>query len=400
MTMSTKKTQRQRSEFSRSLDQMEIDEAEINHFLEFDNWYDHYQAMKIMKHHLYLFKKASESNDDRGMLDFVIGDYNTGKSTLELQWMYDMQTSDRYQIKPSEIIYFEVPPGTKSDKLLFAKLLERQFGQKFGLNELKNHITTVDILDRLIENFKIHDTKVVIFDEIQLLLENPLTKRIFNNLKYLMNFSKWGRTSVKTNWILCGTEDSQKLLRIEDWIHERTNVLRLNSYNTQIKDDRKEIMKVITMIWKDWTDNGWFDPNEWRLVVKEGNRYKQDTESISKLHQMSDGKIGKLYQIMKKAGWWALMDGRRHITEEDYVEGAFIQEKEFKVSSKVNPTPNEKIDRSLTDNSVLKLQMEDSIISGICMFCQNKHRGGNVYTTPKGLKDHYEKSHKDKIRKY
>jgi hypothetical protein len=181
---------------------------------------------------------------------------------------------------------------------MFTSILER-FDARYSKNIGKGTHTD-RIIDLIIKELRRRGVKIMFLDEIQNLLKADMDEKddIFNGFKKLSNQSQ-------TRLILVGTPSSIDLFRDAQWVDERYRVLVLPKW-----EFTEEYLDLLTSIYKAYED---FLPG-WDLVI-EG---KINSKIAWYLYKLSEGRLGKLIQIIRYAAVRSLSQNRTYITKEDY----------------------------------------------------------------------------------
>jgi hypothetical protein len=246
------------------------------------------------------YENPGENSDIRQVFLLLIGDINTGKTTLVVKYMNYSELMAKQDGKYSEndIIYIETPIRV-TFKRMFASLLERLTSNKSGRYEKDIH--TDRLIDLIIKELRRRRVKILFIDEVQILVKASRDDKedIFNGFKKLANQSQ-------TRLILVGTPSATELFRDTRWVDERFRVLTLPSWNVD-----KEYIDLLFSIYLAYRE---YLP-DWDLVDKNG----MVNEKIAReLHDKSGGRLGKLIQTIRTAAVHALTRNKTNITPEDY----------------------------------------------------------------------------------
>lgn len=271
-------------------------------------WFEYKKALEIFDEFdvAYLqackyYENPGENADIRPISLFLSGEINTGKTTLVVKYMnYCEQIAKREKGTYSEndVLYFDTPVHA-SFKYMFSYMLERLNINNQGKNIKEMH--TDRLIDLIIKELRKRKVKVLFLDEIQNLVKITVDEKedIFNGFKKLANQSQ-------TRLILVGTPSSMDLFKDAKWVDERYRVLLLPKW-----DITKEYLDLLFSIHQAYED---FLP-DWDLVDKAGMVNK---DIALYLHNLSDGRLGKLIQTIRYAAVRALSQNRTNVTVEDY----------------------------------------------------------------------------------
>jgi len=263
---------------------------------------------------------------------------NIGKTALVTKYMNYCELiakEEGREYSKFDIMYFETPVRV-TFKQMFASLLGTKFGLPIKGSALRS-IHTNTLIDNLVEELREHKVKLLFIDEIQNLLEADKEdkKAIFNGLKRLTNQSQ-------TRMILVGTPSAIKLFQGSDWVMERYRILELPKWK-----ENKEYMDLLLSIYRAYGD---FFPN-WNLVDSNG---KVNKAIGTYLYTLSEGRLGKLIQIVRYGGVNALLNGRENITREDYKSVFRVDFIEENGEIKRQPKQNNKTTQKKTQGQARK----------------------------------------------
>jgi len=247
------------------------------------------------------YENPAENSDIRPIFLLLIGDINTGKTTLVVKFMnycelIAKQEDEKYS--ENDVIYIETPVHA-SFKRMFASLLERLNGNNQA--KLVKDIHTDRLIDLVIKELRRRKVKILFIDEIQILVKASLDDKedILNGFKKLANQSQ-------TRLILVGTPQATELFKGTRWVDERFRALVLPKWKVN-----EEYIDLLFSIYQAYVE---YLP-DWDLVNKQG---MVNEITARHLHEMSDGRLGKLIQIIRTAAVHALSRNKTNITDEDY----------------------------------------------------------------------------------
>ena len=282
-------------------------------------FYMYSQAESIIQSEMFpLFRDAITNNTFRGKIHFLYGDYNTGKSYL-LQYVTELiRYHNKVLWKPSHrpIQIMDLRDDINTAKQFYLYLLN-QLNDPMDPNRLKKWKLTntieINLRDRVIKTLERLRTRILILDECQRLLKakNQDIPNIFEALKDLTNKKYW-RGDLRTQFVICGTDEAYNILSVENWIQGRTYTIRLEELT------RLEYPKFLLKIYYDYVDLGISE--NWNLchIKKETGTEELNHELADFLYQKSMGRVGLTVDIIKDAIKRALNNNRMYPILEDY----------------------------------------------------------------------------------
>lgn len=328
------------------------------------------------------FLDADQDVNDRGRIMFLYGDFNSGKSYLLrysaslFKRKYHSYWDSSQETHPIIIINLTNDINTAKQLLLF--LLD-QLGRPIDPRQIKNWESTsvceIRLRDKLISTLESYKTRLLIIDECQRLLKsrNPDIPNIFEALKDLTTKSYW-KDSLRTYFLLCGTQDGLPLLDAADWIQGRAHSIKLHSLS------QHEYGNFLWAIYEDFISMG--VSRKWNLVIKDGISENSvlNPEIAMFLYKRSYGKVGLTVELIKYATKRAINAGRFYPDKKDY--GLIILEGvEYE-------TRNE--DCEINKDMKIVLGYEDRLCK-----IGNCKRSRDPYKTYRSLVNHYKLKHKE-----
>ncbi len=247
------------------------------------------------------FENPDLHSDLRPISFFLTGEINTGKTTLVVKYMNycaKMVKDDQNLYSESDVLYFETPVRV-SLKRMFASLLE-----KFNISisgRSYDNLHPDRLIDLIVKEFRKRRVKIMFLDEIQNMIKADLDDKedIFTGFKKLANQSQ-------TRLILIGTPDAIELFRAAKWVDERFRILILPRW--EISEEYLDLLYSIHQAYVSILP-------DWDLVDKDG---MVNGETAKYLHDLSDGRLGKLIQTITQAAVHALLQNRTNISNVDY----------------------------------------------------------------------------------
>lgn len=230
-------------------------------------FYKYPLAVDIIKNELRpRFHDSITDNNDRGRIFFLYGDYNTGKSHLLRYFCALMYKVHRKYWEKNRwpIIKRNIPDNINTANQLYLYLLD-QMGKPVDEKQIKEwdktNVTRTRLKKKVIAELKRLQTRIFILDEVQRLLKakNPNLSGIFEAIKDLTTKSEWGKSKLRTQFVLCGTPESVLLFDVENWIQGRAHARKLTGLNVN------EFSTFLFQIYDDFIGMGISD--KWDLVT-------------------------------------------------------------------------------------------------------------------------------------
>lgn len=289
--------------------------------LTYNKWFEYERARDGIKEFdiLYLQAVAGYNNPEisseiRPLSIFLAGEINTGKTTLVTRYenVCEALAKEAGRSYTKYDILYYITPVRVTLKQMFAGILREKFGITIQGGALKN-IHTNTLIDRLTTELHEKKVKLLIIDEIQLLIRaSKEDKRdIFEGLKKLVNQNK-------TRLILVGTMKAFELFQKADWVEERFRAFILPSW-----DEGKEYLDLLKSLYEEYVEF----VLDWNLLLPNG---KVNTKLGHFLHVFSGGRLGALIQAIRFGIVSALLHGRTCPTEYDYKQTFYIKDGEIK----------------------------------------------------------------------
>ena len=267
------------------------DEERI-YFIQKDKWIDYPLANKVLLKMQDIFN-APKSIRSRGML--LYGDSNNGKTAI-LKKFYRNFSKDEYIDEDGDLIHlmpivYVISESSSDESVMFSKILS-------AMNVPVNHKEKVTKKkEEVIYNLGIMKTKLIIIDEIQNVLQGPYNKmtQLITSLKTLNN-----TTAIPI--ILAGTQDAMSAISIDNQTKSRFKPLELPNWNND-----ENFSRFITTI-------------EAMLPLKKASNLYQNYELLTYLHELSNGCIGEVIDILKDASIYAIRTKSEKITKKEIKE--------------------------------------------------------------------------------
>ncbi len=282
-------------------------------------FYMYSQAESIIRSDMFpLFHEAVNNTFNRGRIFVLYGDFNTGKSYL-LDYVKELikyNYPDLWRPKSRPILNLDLRDDINTAQQFYLYLLNL-LGSPIDPKRLKfwkqtNSVNT-HLRDRLIWTLERLETRLLILDECQRLLKakNQNIPNIFEALKDLTNKKYW-KGSLRTQIIMCGTDEAFNLLSAENWIQGRTYIVRLEELS------KPEYLSFLWKIYHDYIGLG-ISP-DWDLMIpdRKTGKKKVDRKLAQLLFENSSGRVGLTVDIIKDAVKHALNNNRSSPNIEDY----------------------------------------------------------------------------------
>lgn len=271
---------------------LEMSDEERIYFIQKDKWIDYPLANKVLLKMQDIFN-APKSIRSRGML--LYGDSNNGKTAI-LKKFYRDFSKDEYIDEDGDLIHlmpivYVISESSSDESVMFSKILS-------AMNVPVNHKEKVTKRkEEVIYNLGIMKTKLIIIDEIQNVLQGPYNKmtQLITSLKTLNN-----TTAIPI--ILAGTQDAMSAISIDNQTKSRFKPLELPNWNND-----ENFSRFITTI-------------EAMLPLKKASNLYQNYELLTYIHELSNGCIGEVIDILKDASIYAIRTKSERITKKEIKE--------------------------------------------------------------------------------
>lgn len=271
---------------------LEMSDEERIYFIQKDKWIDYPLANKVLLKMQDIFN-APKSIRSRGML--LYGDSNNGKTAI-LKKFYRDFSKDEYIDEDGDLIHlmpivYVLSESSSDESVMFNKILS-------AMNVPTNHKEKITkIKEEVIYHLGIMKTKLIIIDEIQNVLQGPYNKmtQLITSLKTLNN-----TTGIPI--ILAGTQDAMSAISIDNQTKSRFKPLELVNWNND-----ENFSRFITTI-------------EAMLPLKKASNLYQNYEVLTYLHELSNGCIGEVIDILKDASIYAIRTKSERITKKEIKE--------------------------------------------------------------------------------
>ena len=271
---------------------LEMSDEERIYFIQKDKWIDYPLANKVLLKMQDIFN-APKSIRSRGML--LYGDSNNGKTAI-LKKFYRDFSKEEYIDEDGDLIHlmpivYVISESSSDESIMFSKILS-------AMNVPVNHKEKVTKKkEEVIYNLGIMKTKLIIIDEIQNVLQGPYNKmtQLITSLKTLNN-----TTAIPI--ILAGTQDAMSAISIDNQTKSRFKPLELPNWNND-----ENFSRFITTI-------------EAMLPLKKASNLYQNYELLTYLHELSNGCIGEVIDILKDASIYAIRTKSEKITKKEIKE--------------------------------------------------------------------------------
>lgn len=271
---------------------LDMSDEERIYFIQKDKWIDYPLANKVLLKMQDIFN-APKSIRSRGML--LYGDSNNGKTAI-LKKFYRDFSKNEYIDEDGDLIHlmpivYVLSESSSDESVMFNKILS-------AMNVPINHKEKITkIKEEVIYHLGIMKTKLIIIDEIQNVLQGPYNKmtQLITSLKTLNN-----TTGIPI--ILAGTQDAMSAISIDNQTKSRFKPLELANWNND-----ENFSRFITTI-------------EAMLPLKKASNLYQNYEVLTYLHELSNGCIGEVIDILKDASIYAIRTKSERITKKEIKE--------------------------------------------------------------------------------
>jgi len=347
-------------------------------------FYKYPQADKLIQTLLIpRFLRADITTNDRGLIYVLYGDYHTGKSHLLTYFCTLMERCypelwQKYEL-PIMQIDLNNHINTATQFLLFLlDKLGRPIDPRIVNSWNKEGLAKERLQQRVIALFEQLGTRMLILDECQRLLvaRNPDLRDIFELLKDLCTKKNWSG-NLRTQIVLCGTNDGIPLLEAADWIQGRTRILRLFELNVA------DFGALLIDLYRDYVTLG--ISREWTLMMpsNESTKYTLNSDLAAYLYTRTQGKVGLVVDLIRNAVLFALDNGRLFPEKNDY-ESIQLNQKLYLMNTEVVP----KIDNSKEFKPKIHLTLRDRACQ-----VENCPRMKTPFKRYSALVYHYQKNH-------
>ena len=230
--------------------------------------------------------------------------------------MIDSYFYNSVQWSQNDAWYLDLRDDINTAQQFYLYLL-KQLGIYIDSKRLKvwkvTNSVDINLRDRLIWTLERLGTRILILDECQRLLKarNQNISNIFEALKDLTNKKYWNGT-LRTQLIMCGTDDAYNLLSAENWIQGRTYSVRLEELS------KVEYLGFLWKIYHDYIQLG-ISP-DWDLMITDRRSGKKriNRKLAQFLFENSSGRVGLTVDIIKDAVKRALLCNRLSPNLADY----------------------------------------------------------------------------------
>lgn len=290
---------------------------DILEILEFKPWFTYRKAEEIIAKLSILYEEAVLDKEIRPLSYFISGEINNGKTALVTRFCNIMEHKKDY--KKGDILYYTIPIRVTL-KQVFTNILAQLFNKEIADSRLRS-MHTQQIINMVIRELNKRRTKLLIIDEIQDLLvaSSEDKKEIFKGFKQIMNMCR-------TRLVLVGTKDAEDLLYFDQNIDERMRVLELQTWrnNTEFGKMLKQIYQAYKPVIPDWD----------LVITNEYGKNKFNKPIVTILLKFSQGRLGRLLQIIQYAIIEALLNNKTNVIEINY-RNIFNNDVRYKIRDKM-----------------------------------------------------------------
>ncbi|MEQ9117192.1 TniB family NTP-binding protein [Fulvivirga sp.] len=279
------------------------DDERINFILK-DHWIGYPTAHEILAKFEFLL---NHPRINRMPSILLVGETNNGKTVLLSKLVNNnkpfIAKNEDQLIAP--ILYVQSPP-VPDEKRFYNAILECTY-TPYRINDKldKRLHQVVTVLKRL-------DVKVLIIDEIQHVLGGSMSKRIsfLNVIKYLSN-------ELRISIIGAGTKDAFHAISTDAQLTNRFEPLVLPKWNFD-----KNYLRLLTSY-------------ESLLPLKQASNLAQNRKLAEKILLLSEGTIGEVVSIVKRAAVKCIENKKEFIDEKIIDELSFIPPSQRRYNSKM-----------------------------------------------------------------
>jgi len=242
-------------------------------------WINYPRAQMILNELEYLFH---HERDERMPNLVIVGDTNNGKTTILNKFM-EMHPS--YVSVPSNIfpIIKIQAPISPSEKALYEKILDAlhvPYGISTSASRKESQV--LDVLTDI-------QTKILIIDEMQDIYtgQKPQKQKFLTALKHLGN-------ALQISIVAAGVPSVQRVLSSDPQLANRFTTMKIPRWKYD-----KDFLRLLVSIEK-------------TLPLKEASNLHQ-TQMASRIYDMTEGLIGEVSTLLKKAAIFAIQKNREKI---------------------------------------------------------------------------------------
>lgn len=291
--MNKKKSNPNEPEDSKSFERIELtpfspNEQRIN-FLNNGEIFINHPVLKIIYDQLEYLIRVGRTNGNRGVI--IIGHSGCGKTTIceRIQSKYHQIHEDEKEIFP---VIFANCPTKPTFKGVLSKLLEVYHAPGFDVG------SRTEMEARIKHYIRTCLTKLIIFDEIQEIV-NPvdnktITREGIDTINFLKNISN----ETDVNIALVGTEEAKHIYSLNFQIQRRFRKV----YRLPLFKDGKTFQSLLMEIEK-------------RLLLKKESKL-YEPEKTHYIWELTRGIITEVMMLLREASQKAIENGDERITED------------------------------------------------------------------------------------
>lgn len=242
-------------------------------------WINYPRAQMILNEMEYLF---THEKDERMPNLVIVGDTNNGKTTILNKFM---EMHPPYSSVPSNIfpIIKIQAPISPSEKALYEKILDA-LRVPYGVSTpaSRKEAQVLEVLTAV-------ETKILIIDEMQDIYagQKPQKQKFLTALKHLGN-------ALQISIIAAGVPSVQRVLSSDAQLANRFTTMKIPRWKYD-----KDFLRLLISV-------------ERTLPLKEASNLHQ-TQLASRIYDMSEGLIGEVSTLLKKAAIFAIEKNREKI---------------------------------------------------------------------------------------
>ena len=224
----------------------------------------------------------------------IVGDSNNGKTKILKQFLkrypFDIDEDTALNIQPVVMVS---APSKPDENSFYIRML-----QELHTPYVKNESASVK-RERIIRVLKKRQTRMLIIDEIQHLIAGSLNaqRNLLNAIKDLSN-------TLQIPIVGAGIEDAFNAIQVDSQLANRFQLEVLPRWKINTLDDTKNFARLIASI-------------EQSLILPEAS-YLYKKPYLEKIHYLSEGLIGEVFQILRKLAIFSIKNDQTCINEDTF----------------------------------------------------------------------------------
>ena len=224
----------------------------------------------------------------------IVGDSNNGKTKILKQFLkrypFDIDEDTALNIQPVVMVS---APSKPDENSFYIRML-----QELHTPYVKNESASVK-RERIIRVLKKRQTRMLIIDEIQHIIAGSLNaqRNLLNAIKDLSN-------TLQIPIVGAGIEDAFNAIQVDSQLANRFQLEVLPRWKINTLDDTKNFARLIASI-------------EQSLILPEAS-YLYKKPYLEKIHYLSEGLIGEVFQILRKLAIFSIKNDQTCINEDTF----------------------------------------------------------------------------------